>query len=97
VSDIEEDNVQLPPSLHREVSDLLTSILPKFEAITGRIKMPAELLDTLGQVKKCAACIEPKPRTVAVVGRTGVGKSTLICALLKTVLLPSSSLVSMEC
>jgi putative ribosome biogenesis GTPase RsgA len=95
MSDIKEDNIEPPPPpLYLEVYDQLTSVSTQLEAIARNI-VPVELLDTLKRVKDRLNRIETKPRTVAVVGRTGVGKSTLNCALLKCVVLPSSSLVNL--
>jgi predicted GTPase len=95
MSDTEED-VPLPPPLHQTAYELLTSVLPQIEARVGCKEMPTELWDTLGQIKDRVGSFETKTRTVAVVGRTGVGKSTLICALLKCSFLPSSAAVSIS-
>jgi polynucleotide 5'-kinase involved in rRNA processing len=94
MSDIEEDNVQ-PLQLH-QVCKLLNSVSPQLEAIALRIELPDDLLDAIKQITDRVERIKTKPHTVAVVGRTGVGKSTLTCAMLKCAFLPSSSVVSMK-
>lgn len=95
MSDTEED-VPLPPPLHQTACELLTTVLPQIKAMVGCKEMPTELWDTLGQIKDRVGSFETKNRTVAAVGRSGVGKSTLICALLKSSFLPSSALVSIS-
>jgi hypothetical protein len=50
MSDIEEDVPLLPP-LHETACELLSSVPPQFEAMVRGAEMPAELLDTLRQIK----------------------------------------------
>jgi ribosome biogenesis GTPase A len=89
----EDDDSPLCPPLHLEACELITSVSTKVENISEQIDMPVDLVDSLSQIKGRLRGMETKARTVAVVGRTGVGKSTLNCALLKSSVLPSSSLV----
>ena len=99
LSDTEEDDVRLPrPPFHMEAYEKLSGISAQFEQIIRHFKEPvdSDLLDCLRQIKERIRSIETNRYTIAVVGWTGGGKSTLNCALLKAMVLPSDSVVSIK-
>ena len=84
--------------LHLDACHVVARLCKEFTDLTKREQLTDDLRQCLdGVVDSLKNAIDPKPQTVAVVGQTGSGKSVLLCALIKASLLPSSSVVCINC
>lgn len=84
--------------LHLDACHVVAKLFKEFTDLTEREQLTDDLWQCLdGVLDGLKNAIDPKPQTVAVVGQTGSGKSVLLCALIKASLLPSSSVVCINC
>ncbi|KAJ7492305.1 hypothetical protein FB451DRAFT_1217815 [Mycena latifolia] len=80
------------PISAQKAYDFLLSLISEFKAETDRLPLSAERKEDFG--KESAQILEKayqKPHKAAIVGRTGVGKSTLLNALLQHPVLSASA------